>query len=820
MINKSIPSKTKAAVPPPSPFKINNSNPLMKKITALVLLSFLAAASVRADVVWQELFNYTNGPISVTSTNGTGSTTISNWVTHSGNIDAYVNNNQLEVSSTTAYRGVTVTRSGDVHRNFSLTNNCPYTNGQQVVYASFVVTFTNLPMTNTAGSYFAHFLYSGTGFEGKLWGTQGNPGATAPANFRGLPNTYRLGVAAAGTSGTYVNKVYPVDLALNTPYQVVMCWDPVADYAVSLWINPISSSDPKVESNDTFTPTLANIANGFAFRQASSFGGFVDVSNVVIATTFAEAATNVWTTNAVAPQIVYQPTAVISNFVGATFTLSAVANGQGLGNMTYKWQVSTSPANTSPSDVTSGDLSGTTANVLSFDYADTPDSGYYTLVATTSYGLSVTSSVAKVAITATPVPPAFVTQPASQTVYKGQTVTFSTSVSSPGNITYTWYSNNVVVSSSYNPAPGQADNGSSSSYTLNNVRTSFSGAQFKVAVTNDVIANGVVSTNAVLTVVNPQQVTIAYLRTLVDPGTGFYPTNSPPTIPYQITGTVTTFTNITSGNTASYYLQDGTAGINIFATGGSSFRPAQGDVVTFVGVLSAYTTGLELYADTADNNYPYTSYTDTGVTNALPAPISIPFTVTNASNITNLNLNIAESLVTLSDVYFGTNAGAAITNHIITVTNSSGQRFNLQTFVLDQDTLNQTFPAYAYSVTGVLYGINTNFSIAITRFADIVTTPPPPPPTIIPTVSPCISGVVIIGGNAVICGTNAQATGVYYLLASTNVAKPLSQWMVVATNVVCTNGACGAFTFTGTNAAVPGGQQQFYILSNTNSNHP
>ena len=34
-----------------------------------------------------------------------------------------------------------------------------------------------------------------------------------------------------------------------------------------------------------------------------------------------------------------------------------------------------------------------------FDYADTPDSGYYTLVATTPYGLSVTSSVAKVAIT-------------------------------------------------------------------------------------------------------------------------------------------------------------------------------------------------------------------------------------------------------------------------------------------------------------------------------------------------------------------------------------------------------------------------------------
>jgi len=42
----------------------------------------------------------------------------------------------------------------------------------------------------------------------------------------------------------------------------------------------------------------------------------------------------------------------------------------------------------------------------------------------------------------------------------------------------------------------------------------------------------------------------------------------------------------------------------------------------------------------------------------------------------------------------------------------------------------------------------------------------------------------------------------------------------VATNVVTTNGPSGAFTFNGTNVVTPGGQQQFYILSSTNSNHP
>ena len=67
-----------------------------------------------------------------------------------------------------------------------------------------------------------------------------------------------------------------------------------------------------------------------------------------------------------------------------------------------------------------------------------------------------------------------------------------------------------------------------------------------------------------------------------------------------------------------------------------------------------------------------------------------------------------------------------------------------------------------------------------------------------------------------VTGTNGQTGDAYYLLQSTNVALPLSQWNVVATNVL---GAPGNFTFIGTNVVTPGGAQQFYLLSNTNSNH-
>ena len=95
-----------------------------------------------------------------------------------------------------------------------------------------------------------------------------------------------------------------------------------------------------------------------------------------------------------------------------------------------------------------------------------------------------------------------------------------------------------------------------------------------------------------------------------------------------------------------------------------------------------------------------------------------------------------------------------------------------------------------------------------------VTNVPPAPATIVPTVPPAITSVTFTNGNIVITGTNAQATGVYYLLSTTNVAAALSTWTSVATNVVST---ANGYTFIGTNVVTPGYQKQFYILSSTNN---
>ena len=88
---------------------------------------------------------------------------------------------------------------------------------------------------------------------------------------------------------------------------------------------------------------------------------------------------------------------------------------------------------------------------------------------------------------------------------------------------------------------------------------------------------------------------------------------------------------------------------------------------------------------------------------------------------------------------------------------------------------------------------------------------------LIPTIPAHITGFSIGNGNVVINGTNGQNGGTYYLLSSTDLALPLGQWTPVATNVVGTNGASGAFTFTGTNSVGASDAQQYYILSNTNN---
>jgi hypothetical protein len=78
---------------------------------------------------------------------------------------------------------------------------------------------------------------------------------------------------------------------------------------------------------------------------------------------------------------------------------------------------------------------------------------------------------------------------------------------------------------------------------------------------------------------------------------------------------------------------------------------------------------------------------------------------------------------------------------------------------------------------------------------------------VVSTQPPVIRGVAFTGGNVVVSGTGGTPGWQYYVLASTNVALPLTQWTRVVTNAFDT---AGNFSFT--NAVETGISAKFCLL--------
>jgi len=662
----------------------------MKKVLLALLLPCLTIVSVRADLIWYEDFNYPDGPI------------ISNapplWVRFSGSAspsDMLVKNHRLEVSAT----GGTLSRQDDCYRRLCTTGGCSYTNGLQVLYASFTVNCTNLP--NAAGSYFASFYGTSPGYFGRIWAMTTNTV---------VPNTWRLGIS--GNSGS-VSKIYPVDLATNTEYQVVAQWDPVNLYAITLWVNPINSGDSSVTSSDTIA--APGLVNTFAFRQASSFGNaFFAITNLAVATTFDEAATNVWTTNAVASIIAIQPKGN-STFAYNTFSISAVAAGQGLGNMTYQWVLNGTQFLNNP-------LGNT--NVWTFNAAQPGDSGDYQLIATTPYGLSATSAVATVVVTNSNIRPIIVQQPASNTVaYTHGTVTLTVAAIGPPTLGYTWYYKNATPITNENVTIS----GDGTSLTITDIITNNAGT-YRCDVAN---GNGsTTGSNAVVVVTNPPVVTIGYLRTLVD--TNFFlPTNT--TAHWTSTGTVISKTNLTAVTSAKFFISDGTNGIAVFVGGSTTIRPQLGDSVTVTGPLGQYQSLLEFNLSASDPSHIVVTNSSG---NPLPRSYVLPLSFTNGIGFGGVGAALQKyggSLVTFTNVLLPGGGGAnTFPSGTYAIRNAQGDSLIGYTHYTWTDIIGQPMPASAFAVTCLLdfyldstaTNRSSGYELDTTDPADFVTTPP------------------------------------------------------------------------------------------------
>ena len=120
----------------------------------------------------------------------------------------------------------------------------------------------------------------------------------------------------------------------------------------------------------------------------------------------------------------------------------------------------------------------------------------------------------------------------------------------------------------------------------------------------------------------------------------------------------------------------------------------------------------------------------------------------------------------------------------------AGNTFSLFTGSLSGNFSSVVLPALASGL-----GWNTN-NLVVSGSISVVALP-----------QPTFHSPTLSGNNLVLSGIGGPANGTYYVLTSTNVATPLTNWTALATN---TFDGSGAFSFT--NAISPTSPQQFFLL--------
>src|SRR5437870_8243066 len=184
------------------------------------------------------------------------------------------------------------------------------------------------------------------------------------------------------------------------------------------------------------------------------------------------AATLSVTASPVAPSVTTQPVNQ-TILAGTAATFSVIANGTS--PLTYQWRKNGTA------------ISGATSASYTTPAEPTPDSGaLFSVVVSNSAG-NVTSNSATLTVNPDPVPPSITSQPASQTITAGQTVTFSVTASGTAPLNYQSQKNRVAIRGA-----------TSTSYTTPLTTSSDNGALFTAVVQNS--AGSVISNAAALTV--------------------------------------------------------------------------------------------------------------------------------------------------------------------------------------------------------------------------------------------------------------------------------------------------------------------------------
>ena len=268
-----------------------------------------------------------------------------------------------------------------------------------------------------------------------------------------------------------------------------------------------------------------------------------------------------------------------------------------------------------------------------------------------------------------------------------------------------------------------------------------------------------------------------------------------------------------AGNGTVFALNtNGTGFTNLYsftATAGTNYTNSDGAFPRAVLILSGDTLyGMASQGGSAGNGTVFALDTNgSGFTNLYN------FTATAGSNYTNSDGAYPfAGLILSGDTLYGTALqGGGAGNGTVFALNTSGSAFtNLYSFTATAGT-NSTNSDGAFSRAVLILSGDTLYGTAFqgggagngTVFALSL------PAESSVSAQPVIASLSLAGADLALNGISGQSGGMYYVLMSTNLTLPLSQWTPVATNVLS---ASGNFTITVTNTVTPNASQSFYIL--------
>jgi hypothetical protein len=290
--------------------------------------------------------------------------------------------------------------------------------------------------------------------------------------------------------------------------------------------------------------------------------------------------------------------------------------------------------------------------------------------------------------------------PQSVTNYFGDTATFTVTAGGT-TLSYQWCTNST-------PPTPLADGGSgygvgtiagstTNTLVLSYVNTNQAG-YYLVIITNSFAAVTSSPVHLQINVRTPIVTNIAYLRSYQDP-INWKPIDT--TNLYSVTGIVTTPFN-TSGTSAQFFMQDGTAGICVFVGGGTSV-PNQGDLVRVIGPVANFDGLLEFNMSISNPSHSVSSPISTGN----PLPARKYFDINDYSNIPYMETNIEGSLVVVSNVFLN-QSSLQFAPGSMNITNVNRKYIALYVNANASDVIGQNVPRIAASIAGVMSQYTTS----------------------------------------------------------------------------------------------------------------